>query len=39
LPVIAPSEAELQAHAAAVADLDKASGGKTLWKTLEPVLQ
>jgi DNA polymerase-3 subunit epsilon len=38
LPVIAPSEAELQAHAAAVADLDKASGGKTLWKSLEAVL-
>jgi len=39
LPVIAPDEAELEAHAKVVADLEKASGGKTLWKSLEPVLQ
>ena len=34
LPVLAPSEAELEAHAAVLADLDKASGGKTVWRTL-----
>lgn len=32
LPVLAVSEAEAQAHAAMLADLDKASGGKTLWR-------
>jgi DNA polymerase-3 subunit epsilon len=39
LAVIEPDEAELEAHAKVVADLEKASGGKTLWKSLEPVLQ
>ena len=32
LAVIEPSEAELAAHAAVLADLDKASGGRTLWR-------
>jgi len=32
LPVLAPSEAELAEHEAVLADLDKASGGKTLWR-------
>jgi DNA polymerase-3 subunit epsilon len=32
LPVIEPSEAELAAHAALLADLDKASGGRTVWR-------
>jgi DNA polymerase-3 subunit epsilon len=32
LPVIEPSEAELAAHAAVLADLDKASGGRTVWR-------
>jgi DNA polymerase-3 subunit epsilon len=38
LPVIAPSEEEAQAFETALADLDKASGGKSLWKSLEAVL-
>ncbi len=38
LPVIAPSEEEAQAFETALADLDKASGGKTLWKSIEAVL-
>ena len=38
LPVIAPSEDEATAFDAVLADLDKASGGKTLWKTLETVV-
>ena len=37
LPVITPDAAELAAHAALLADLDKASGGKTIWRALEPV--
>lgn len=32
LPVPAPSEAERAAHAALMADLDRASGGKALWR-------
>jgi len=32
LPVIEPSEAELAAHAAVLADLDKASSGRTVWR-------
>jgi len=32
LPVIAPTEAELAAHATVLADLDKASGGRTVWR-------
>lgn len=34
LPVIAPSADELAAHEALLADLDKASGGKTQWRKL-----
>jgi DNA polymerase-3 subunit epsilon len=32
LPVIQASEAELQAHAKVLAELDKASGGKRIWQ-------
>jgi DNA polymerase-3 subunit epsilon len=38
LPVIAPDEAERAAFEVALADLDKASGGKTLWRSVEVVL-
>jgi DNA polymerase-3 subunit epsilon len=38
LPVIQPSVEEIEAFAKALADLDKASGGKSLWKSLEAVL-
>jgi DNA polymerase-3 subunit epsilon len=31
LPVLAPSESELLAHAALLAEVDKASGGKAVW--------
>ena len=34
LPVIAPDADDLAAHAAVLADLDKASGGKTVWRTV-----
>ena len=34
LPVIAASEAEVAAHEAVLADLDKAGGGKTIWRQL-----
>ena len=34
LPVLAPDEDELQAHDAVLTELDKASGGKTLWRQL-----
>ncbi|MEI8266970.1 MAG: DNA polymerase III subunit epsilon [Betaproteobacteria bacterium] len=37
LPVIEASEGELQAHEVWLQDLDKASGGKTVWRRLEPV--
>ncbi len=33
LPVIAPDEIELAAHAAVLTELDKASGGKTVWRS------
>jgi len=33
LPVIDPSEEEAAAHEALIADLDKASGGKALWRS------
>ena len=33
LPVLLASEAEATAHEALLADLDKASGGKTVWRT------
>lgn len=32
LPILVASDAELQAHAAVMTDLDKASGGKTVWR-------
>ncbi len=35
LPVLAASEHELQAHAKVLAELDKASGGKTVWSRTE----
>ena len=35
LPVLGLSEVELQAHEALLADLDKASKGKTVWRQLE----
>lgn len=38
LPVIKPSDEEAAAFEKSLADLDKASGGKTLWKTMEVVL-
>ena len=34
LAVIAPDDDELAAHEAVLKDLDKASGGKTVWRTL-----
>lgn len=34
LPVIAANDAEMAAHGVVLAELDKASGGKTLWKNL-----
>ncbi|MFC4487708.1 MULTISPECIES: DNA polymerase III subunit epsilon [Tepidiphilus] len=34
LRVLRPSEEELIAHEAVLAEIDKASGGKTLWRTL-----
>ena len=37
LPVVPASEAEAAAHAVVLAELDKASGGKTVWRVLEPV--
>lgn len=37
LPVLFASEAEAAAHAVVLFELDKASGGKTLWRQLEPV--
>lgn len=36
LPVPRANEQEQQAHAALLADLDKASKGKTLWRAIEP---
>jgi DNA polymerase-3 subunit epsilon len=36
LPVVEPTAEELAAHAAVLADLDKASDGKTLYRALEP---
>ena len=35
LPVLAPTEEELAAHEKVLAELDKASGGKRVWKTPE----
>jgi DNA polymerase-3 subunit epsilon len=39
LPVIQPSEEEAADFEKSLAALDKASGGKTLWKSLEAVVQ
>ena len=36
LPVLDASEAEIAAHEAVLAELDKDSGGKTLWRRIEP---
>ena len=36
LPVLEPSAEERAAHATVLADLDKASGGKTLYRALAP---
>ncbi len=36
LPVPRASAEELQAHQALLTEIDKASGGKTLWRVLEP---
>ena len=38
LPVIAADADEVQAHAALIAELDQASGGKTVWKAAEPAV-
>jgi DNA polymerase-3 subunit epsilon len=38
LPVLAPTPEEAAAFDTALADIDKASGGKALWKTLETVV-
>jgi DNA polymerase-3 subunit epsilon len=38
LPVIEPSAEEAEAFEKALLDIDKASGGKSLWKSLEAVL-
>lgn len=35
LPVLAASEAELAAHARVLAEIDKASGGKTVWPAVD----
>jgi DNA polymerase III subunit epsilon len=37
LPVPEPDAAELAAHETVLAELDKASGGKTLWRQAEPL--
>lgn len=37
LPVIEPTDDERAAHEAVLAELDKASGGRTVWRTLQPV--
>ena len=39
LPVIAPEPNELAAHEAMLADLDKTSGGKTLWRCVRTLAQ
>lgn len=37
LPVLAASDAESAAHESLLAELDQASGGKTLWRRLSPM--
>ncbi|WP_101049167.1 DNA polymerase III subunit epsilon [Macromonas nakdongensis] len=39
LPVLGANESESQAHEAVLADLDKASKGKTVWRAQTPVQQ
>ena len=39
LPIIAASEAEASAHAALLVELDKASGGKTVWRFMAEAAQ
>jgi DNA polymerase-3 subunit epsilon len=36
LPVVAPNDEEAAAHEALLVDLDKACGGKTVWRQLAP---
>ncbi len=38
LPVVMPSDDEIAAHDAVLLQLDKASGGKTVWRITEPAL-
>lgn len=38
LPVVGPDEAEARAFDEALADIDKACGGKTVWRTLETMI-
>ena len=38
LRVLSASAADLVAHSVVLAEIDKASGGKTLWRALEPVV-
>ena len=38
LPVLAADAQEAAAHEALIAELDRASGGKTVWKTVEPAV-
>jgi DNA polymerase-3 subunit epsilon len=38
LPVLTPSDDEIAAHDAVLLQLDKASGGKTIWRISEPAL-
>ena len=38
LPVLMPSDDEIAAHDAVLLQLDKASGGKTVWRITEPAL-
>ena len=35
LPVLKANSQELEAHASVLKDLDKSSGGKTVWRTFE----
>ena len=37
LPVLVADEAERLAHAALLAELDKASGGRTVWRAMQPL--
>lgn len=36
LPVVSANEQELQEHVAVLTQMDKSSGGKTVWRLLEP---